>query len=111
MSSIIKCPNCGKSYYRKEYTVCTAVYYPPIYKDGVNINPDKNSETVYCDCLNCNYTFSYENNPNREDFEKTTLGSKKPENIIIEMDLSKAKPEDFIFISKEKSICEASASN
>jgi len=108
---MIKCPNCGKSYYQIKYSTVTAVYYPPIYKDGININPDKNSETVYCDCLNCNYTFSYENNSNREDFEKTILGSKKPENIIIEMDLSKAKPEDFIFISKEKSKCEVSVSN
>lgn len=108
---MIKCPNCGESYYQVKYSTTTAVYYPSIYKNGININPDRNSETVYCDCLNCNYTFSYENNPNREDFEKTILGSKKPENIIIEMDLSKAKPEDFIFISKEKYVCEASTNN
>ena len=44
---MIKCPNCGKSYYKVKYSTVTAVYYPPIYKDGVNINPDKNSETVY----------------------------------------------------------------
>ena len=108
---MIKCPNCGKSYYMERYSVTTAMYFPPIYKDGININPDKNSETVYCDCLNCNYTFSYENNPNREDFEKTILGSKKPEYKTIEIDLSKVKPEDFIFISKGKSICEASTNS
>ena len=50
---MIKCPNCGKSYYQVKYSITTAVYYPPIYKDGININPDRNSETVYCDCLNC----------------------------------------------------------
>ena len=53
------CPKCGESYYMEKYSTCTAVYYPPIYKDGVNINPDKNTTTVYCKCLNCGHEFSY----------------------------------------------------
>lgn len=55
----IKCPHCGKSYYMENYSMCTAVYYPPIYKDGVNINPDRNTTTTYCTCMNCGKDFSY----------------------------------------------------
>ena len=57
--SMIKCPHCGESYYRENYSVCTAVYYPPIWKNGVNINPDKNTHTTYCTCLNCGNDFCY----------------------------------------------------
>ena len=56
----IKCPKCGQSYFMEKYSVSTAVYYPPIYKDGVNINPDRNITTTVCVCLNCNETFSYQ---------------------------------------------------
>ena len=56
---MIKCPNCGESYYRENYTISTAAYYPPIYKNGVNINPDGNTHTTYCTCLNCKNNFSY----------------------------------------------------
>lgn len=54
-----KCPHCGASYYQELYVTTTAVYYPPIYKDGVNINPDRNTSTTFCLCLNCNKEFSY----------------------------------------------------
>lgn len=54
------CPHCGESYYMVKNMSCTAVYYPPIYKDGVNINPDRNKTTVYCKCMNCGKDFSYE---------------------------------------------------
>lgn len=53
----IKCPHCGKSYYTEMYSASTAVYYPPIYKDGVNINPDMNKVTTHCRCLNCSKEF------------------------------------------------------
>jgi len=53
------CPHCGESYYMEKYRTRTAVYYPPIYKDGVNINPDKNVTTVACECMNCGKEFSY----------------------------------------------------
>ena len=52
-----KCPHCGESYYTEEYSMSTAVYYPPIWKDGVNINPDRNKSTTHCRCLKCNKEF------------------------------------------------------
>ena len=48
-----KCPHCGASYYSEGNTFTTAVYYPPIYKDGVNINPDRNSSTTTYHCFEC----------------------------------------------------------
>lgn len=56
--SNIKCPKCGESYYMERYTTCTAVYYPPVYQNGVNINPDRNISTTHCICLNCGKQFS-----------------------------------------------------
>lgn len=53
------CPHCGESYYMENYSTCTAVYYPPIYKDGVNINPDRNTTTTHCTCMNCGKEFSF----------------------------------------------------
>jgi hypothetical protein len=57
VSSDVKCPNCGESYYTIEYGESTCVYYPPIIKDGVNINPDRNMHTQHCRCLNCQTRF------------------------------------------------------
>ena len=54
-----KCPHCGESYYYEKYSTTTCLYCPPIYKDGVNINPDHNTTTTYCHCLNCGKEFSY----------------------------------------------------
>lgn len=56
----IRCPRCGESYYMERYTTCTAVYYPPIYKEGLNINPDQNLSTTTCKCLNCGKDFVYQ---------------------------------------------------
>lgn len=53
------CPHCGESYYMENYSTRTCMYYPPIYKDGVNINPDKNTTTVHCTCMNCGKDFSF----------------------------------------------------
>lgn len=53
------CPHCGESYYMENYSTRTAAYYPPIYKDGVNINPDRNITTVHCTCMNCKNDFSF----------------------------------------------------
>ena len=52
------CPNCHKSYYQLGITKSTAMYFPPVYKDGVNINPDRNYHTTECLCLNCNHYFT-----------------------------------------------------
>ena len=35
------------------------MYFPPIYKDGVNQNPDGNTTTTYCTCCSCNHSFHY----------------------------------------------------
>lgn len=56
----VKCPRCGESYYAVRYSTRTAMYYQPIIKDGVNINPDRNIETTVCTCLNCHYEFTYQ---------------------------------------------------
>ena len=53
------CPHCGESYYMEKYSTCTALYFPPIYKDGVNINPDKNTTARHCKCMNCGKEFSF----------------------------------------------------
>lgn len=49
----IKCPYCGESYFGVGPTFTTAVYYPPIYKNGVNINPDQNKSITKYECLKC----------------------------------------------------------
>jgi len=54
------CPHCGESYYMENGSMCTAMYFPPIYKDGVNINPDKNITTTHCTCMACGKDFTYE---------------------------------------------------
>ena len=57
LKSNIKCPHCGESYYTEMYGYSTAAYYPPIWKDGVNINPGRNKTTTHCKCLNCGKEF------------------------------------------------------
>ena len=55
--SLIRCPYCDESYYQEGMNISTAVWYPPIWKDGVNINPDRNTHTTHCHCLNCGKEF------------------------------------------------------
>ena len=59
MDNKVKCPHCGESYYRENYTSTTDLYFPPIYKDGVNINPDRNAVTAHCTCMNCKKEFCF----------------------------------------------------
>ena len=54
---MIKCPNCGASHYSEGPSMRTAVYYPPVWKDGVNTNPDRNTTTTKAHCYECNYDF------------------------------------------------------
>lgn len=51
------CPHCGASYYTEIYSTSTAVHYPSIYKNGVNINPDQNQTTTLCECMACGKRF------------------------------------------------------
>ena len=60
LTDSIKCPHCGASYYMENGGISTCVYYPPIWKDGVNINPDRNTSTIYYKCLNCGEEFTIE---------------------------------------------------
>lgn len=55
----IKCPHCGKSHYMELGGFRTAGYYPAVYKDGVNVNPDRNISTTTCQCLECYEYFQY----------------------------------------------------
>lgn len=55
----IQCPFCGESYYQENYTITTSLYCPPVYKNGVNINPDRNQSSTNCTCLNCGKEFTY----------------------------------------------------
>lgn len=72
--SNVACPNCGENYYVEKYSTRTAMYYPAVWKNGVNENPDGNVTTTYCECLNCHYDFCY-----KEQYGKVlgvTLGAK-----------------------------------
>lgn len=61
MNIKVECPNCGAiNYYMECYQTCTAMYYPSIYENGVNINPDGNITTTVCRCRKCNKIFSYQ---------------------------------------------------
>ena len=55
-----KCPYCGKSHYSCEGVTTTAMYYVPVYKDGVNVNPDGNITTYRCKCMECGTEFCIE---------------------------------------------------
>lgn len=47
------CPHCGQNYFTMGLTFTTAAYYMPIYKDEVNINPDRNITIAEYMCCNC----------------------------------------------------------
>lgn len=51
----IKCPKCGAKYFEVGSSYCTAAYYPPIIKDGVNINPDCNKSVTNYTCCECGH--------------------------------------------------------
>lgn len=57
----IKCPNCGDSYYKVGESISTCVYYQPVYKNGVNINPDHNRSTTQYECCSCGHIWSQSN--------------------------------------------------
>lgn len=57
IASDAKCPHCGVSYYTIKSSESTCMYFAPVMKDGVNINPDRNIHTTHCECLNCHKEF------------------------------------------------------
>lgn len=54
------CPHCGISHYLEIRRETTCLMWFPIYKDGILINTDPNTTTVYCKCLNCGENFKFE---------------------------------------------------
>ena len=49
-----KCPVCNEDKLIQGTSHSTLVYYPPIYENGVNINPDMNVTTTIFTCVkNC----------------------------------------------------------
>ena len=63
-----KCPHCGESHYEEGVAVSTLQYFPPVIKDGVNVNPDRNEITTTCRCLECGESFTIESvNGDRRD--------------------------------------------
>lgn len=58
MITDFKCPNCEQSYYTVGPSYVTAMYFEPIYKDGVNINPDRNTYTTEVTCLGCGKVYT-----------------------------------------------------
>ena len=100
--SNIKCPNCGASHYEYKYSMTTAVYYPPIYKDGVNTNPDGNTTTTLCRCCECNHNFSYQEQFGEifnisDDGEATTIPVNVPINTIYAEEPVDMKVDDTVF--------------
>ena len=51
----IKCPKCGAKYFEVGASNCTAVYYPTIIKDGVNMNSDHNESVTTYTCCECGH--------------------------------------------------------
>lgn len=81
---MIKCPHCGASYYSTGPSMRTAVYYPPIWKDGVNTNPDMNVTTTEAHCYECNYDFVIKEQGGKEWVEEGKYNPpKKPLNVDI----------------------------
>ena len=44
---LIKCPNCGESYYRENYSTTTCLGWTPIYKNGVLMNENPNVNDIH----------------------------------------------------------------
>ncbi len=57
LKSNIKCPHCGASYYMEGSSRTTLANYPPIWKDGINVNRDYNKTTTHYTCLSCGKEF------------------------------------------------------
>jgi hypothetical protein len=53
----IECPKCHKKHFTVGESICTLVYHQPVYKDGVNINPNHNTCTTTYTCCECGHTW------------------------------------------------------
>ena len=56
---VLKCPKCGSlGPLSQGISMTTAVYYPPVWENGVNINPDGNITRTEFICEKCGCKFS-----------------------------------------------------
>ena len=55
------CPYCGSKHYVLGYGVTTAMYCPPVVKDGKIICEDGNITTHHCTCCECGKEFAINN--------------------------------------------------
>jgi len=53
-----RCPECNMSHYKVGHSKRTLAYYPPVIKDGINTNPDRNISTTHCTCKECGCEFT-----------------------------------------------------
>lgn len=53
----ITCPKCGAKYFEVGSSYCTAVNYPTIIKDGVNINTGRNKSVTTYICCECGHSW------------------------------------------------------
>ena len=83
---LIRCPNCGKSYYQYHYSVTTAMGWTPIFKDGIEQNCDPNISTSYCTCCECGHNFYYEEQHGK--IIKVVDQGKKPEVPTLEVPIN-----------------------
>ena len=57
-----RCPQCEKNHFSDSGGTTTLMYFPPTFKDGVNINPDRNTTSFNRTCLACGASFSVSGN-------------------------------------------------
>ena len=82
---MVKCPRCEESYYTEHYSTTTAMYWTPIYKNGVLINENPNTTTTYCTCCNCGNSFYYTNKGETEMSTSLDSGIQRQDASIAEM--------------------------
>ena len=88
---LIRCPHCGQAYFTVMYSICTAIAWQPIYKNGRLMNKNPNYITDFCYCLNCKQEFSVRigGNENEEiDVEKQALRADRRRSVLFDIFLN-----------------------
>ena len=71
-----KCPECGENYFTESCGMTTLLYYQPIYRNGKNINPDRNNTTWTRYCKGCDTNWLIKGN----DYDGHEVHKLKPAN-------------------------------
>lgn len=103
---MIKCPNCGESYYTQHYSTTTAMGWAAVYKDGKMISENPNISTSYCTCCSCHHDFHYS-----EQYGKIIEcidDGEKPEVPVLNVPLTVPNNSDDFKIDSEKLIAPSS---